>query len=53
MIAKNADFVKERKMNIENLRVILDKHKKWLFDEEGGERALRDPSALFRLAFFG
>ena len=26
-------------MNIVNLRVILDKHKKWLLDEEGGEIA--------------
>ena len=26
-------------MNREELRIVLDKHKKWLLDEEGGERA--------------
>ena len=28
-----------KEMNEHELKVILDKHRKWLFDEEGGERA--------------
>lgn len=40
-------------MTQEELNVILDKHKKWLNDEEGGERANLNRATLFEANLCG